>query len=191
MFVRVITPPEPFVTWEEAQPHLRAEDEDQVYVEGLLLAACGWLDGPGGWLGRAIGVQTLELVDCAFGNDRLPFPPLVSIESITYFGTDDVDHELTEADYRQLLNGSISPPINGSWPSVGSSSEAVRIVYVAGYPDTGDDPPASTVPQAIKQAVLLLIGHWYRNRETVVVGETATDMPMAVEALLSTYRVWR
>jgi uncharacterized phiE125 gp8 family phage protein len=191
MFVRVITPPAPFLTWEETQPHLRCDDEEQVYVEGLIAAACAWLDGPDGWLGRAIGVQTLELVDCAFGNDRLPFPPIVEIESITYLGPDDVNHVLAEADYRLLLNGSISPPINGSWPSVGSSSEAVRVVYVAGYADTGDDPPASTVPPAIKQAVLLLIGQWFYNRAAVNVGNIVNQMPFAVEALLGPYRVWR
>jgi uncharacterized phiE125 gp8 family phage protein len=45
------------------------------------------------------------------------------------------------------------------------------------------------VPPAIKQAILLLVGHWFANRETVVIGTIVAQMPSAVEALLSTYRV--
>ncbi|WP_330509300.1 head-tail connector protein [Pseudomonas putida] len=36
----------------------------------------------------------------------------------------------------------------------------------------------------VEQAVLLLVGHWYANREAVAVGTIATAMPLAVERLL-------
>lgn len=192
MIVRVIDPPDPIVSWLDAQRHLRLDgDDEKAYVEGLIAAATSWIDGPSGWLGRAVGEQTLELADCGFGNDRLPYPPIVTVESITYLGSDGLDHEMAEGDFIQLLNGSIAPLLGQSWPSVGDSPEAVRVRYVAGYPVTDADPSVSTVPAAITQAILLLIGHWYRNRETVVTGTIATSLPLAVEALLSTYRVWR
>ena len=35
-----------------------------------------------------------------------------------------------------------------------------------------------------KQAILLLVGHWYENREQVTVGEIAREIPLGVEALL-------
>lgn len=191
MHVRVVTPPEPIVTWAEAKKHLRLDgDEEQGYVETLITAATGWIDGPGGWLGRAIGAQTLELVDCGFGNDRLPYPPVVEIESIVYLDRAGVEQTMAEADYRLMLNGSVTPVSGQSWPVVSGDPEAVRIRYVAGYPMTEGEAPASTVPVAIKQAILLLIGHWFANRETVVVGTITAQMPFAVEALLSTYRVW-
>ncbi|EAO9771929.1 phage gp6-like head-tail connector protein, partial [Salmonella enterica subsp. enterica serovar Florida] len=38
--------------------------------------------------------------------------------------------------------------------------------------------------------MLLLIGHWYANRESVAVGQNATDVPFAVEALLQPYRIY-
>jgi uncharacterized phiE125 gp8 family phage protein len=54
-----------------------------------------------------------------------------------------------------------------------------RATYEAGY-ESDDD-----APEDIKQAVLLLVGHWNENREAVVVGDTATDeLPLAVSALL-------
>ncbi|SPP31356.1 hypothetical protein ARAF_0480 [Arsenophonus endosymbiont of Aleurodicus floccissimus] len=42
----------------------------------------------------------------------------------------------------------------------------------------------------IETAMLLLIVHWYANREAVVIGESATKMPLAVEELLQPYKVY-
>jgi uncharacterized phage protein (predicted DNA packaging) len=36
----------------------------------------------------------------------------------------------------------------------------------------------------VEQAILLLVGHWYANREAVVVGTIAAALPLAVERLL-------
>jgi hypothetical protein len=41
---------------------------------------------------------------------------------------------------------------------------------------------------AVTTAMLLLIGHWYENREAAVIGATATDLPLAVDALIIPYR---
>jgi len=182
MIVRVVTPPTAVVSWEEAKQHLRLDgDEQQPYVEALIGAATGWIDGPGGWLGRAIGSQVLELVDCAFGNNALPYQPVIDIVSVVYLDTGRNAVTMPSNQYRLLLNGSMAPSPDASWPSVASDSEAVKIRYQAGY---------ATVPPAIKQAIMLLIGHWFTNRETVVVGTIVAQVPFAVEALLSTYRVW-
>ena len=37
-------------------------------------------------------------------------------------------------------------------------------------------------------AILLLIGHFYANREAVNVGNIVTQMPLAVDALMQPYR---
>lgn len=59
-----------------------------------------------------------------------------------------------------------------------------EVVYQAGYAQL-EDPNATAAPDDVQQAVLLLVGHWYENREAVVVGDSATDeLPLAVSALL-------
>jgi Phage gp6-like head-tail connector protein len=44
----------------------------------------------------------------------------------------------------------------------------------------------TAVPQAMRQAMLLLIGHWYSRREAVAAG-AAVELPLAVDALLASY----
>lgn len=42
--------------------------------------------------------------------------------------------------------------------------------------------------KAIQQGILLLVGHWYVNREDVVIGTIATALPKATEYLWRPYR---
>lgn len=53
-----------------------------------------------------------------------------------------------------------------------------------------DDPAPILLNDDVKAAMLLLIGHWYANRESVVVGQTVAEVPFAVEALLQPYRIY-
>ena len=51
---------------------------------------------------------------------------------------------------------------------------------------------ASAVPRPIRQAILLLIGTMYENRESVLVaqGVTVAQLPFGVDALLMPYRIF-
>ena len=52
------------------------------------------------------------------------------------------------------------------------------------------DPVGNAIVEtkAIRQGALLLIGHWYANRETVVIGTITSALPMATDALWSPHR---
>ena len=43
----------------------------------------------------------------------------------------------------------------------------------------------------VRAAALLIVGHLYENREAVVIGTIATDLPMGVELLLAPYVIHR
>jgi len=47
---------------------------------------------------------------------------------------------------------------------------------------------ALRMTKSIKQGALLLIGHWYGARETVVVGTITSELPMATNALWKPHR---
>ena len=47
---------------------------------------------------------------------------------------------------------------------------------------------ALIITKSIEMGALLLIGHWFANREAVLVGVMPTEMPMATRALWAPYR---
>ena len=53
--------------------------------------------------------------------------------------------------------------------------------------DAGDTPMVCN--KQIKAACLLILGHLYANREDVVTGTTATELPQGSKALLTPHRV--
>jgi uncharacterized phiE125 gp8 family phage protein len=198
--VTVITPPAPVVTWEEAKAHLRLDgDDEQVMVEGLIAAATANIDGPSGWLGRALGLQTLELRMDAFGLDAiaLEYPPAVDVVSIEYVDAAGVIALLDEDEF-ELVGQLLRPAWTKSWPSAqwrGCDGEAVRIRYRAGYVvNPNADPIVPNIPAPIRAAILLMVGDLYRFRTTASdmnLAPSAIPMSMTVESLLQPFRVYR
>ena len=168
MTVVVVTPPEPIVSLEEMERHLAdLPDEDQQYVELLISAATAWIDGPAGWLGRAIGKQTLEYrSDC--WPAELPYRPAIDIVTVTVGG-------VTVEDVTVRPDGRLSYPH-------GLGSGEVVIQYRAGY---------EKAPDPVRVAVMMLVAQWYNTRENVITRTITSEMPFAVDALLQPYRVYR
>lgn len=89
MRVSVITQPAPIVSLDEAKWHLIVEGTDEArdaYIESLIAVATAWLDAPDGWLGRALGEQTLEAAfptRCLPATRDMPYPPFLTLVSST------------------------------------------------------------------------------------------------------------
>ena len=113
----------------------------------------------------------------------LPYAPLASITHVKYYDSANVQQTMTEnTDYsvHKFINqkGFIEI-INGiSYPNVYERADAIEIKFKAGY-GTG----AGDVPEAIKTAILLIIGFMYEKRE-----DTVSRLPKASEYLLDPYR---
>ena len=120
-----------------------------------------------------------------YGEIRLPKPPLIAVESITYIDMDGNQQTLDPSQYQVdaggVLPGTICPAYGQMFPQNRYQLDSARITYQAGY-----GTPAE-VPSGICQAMLLLIGHWYRNRESVSDAGLA-EVPMGVKALLSSFQ---
>lgn len=164
-------------------------------LTGLITAAREWCEG---YQNRAYITQTLELTLDKWPAFplNLPRPPLASVTSIKYFGTDDTEYTLDSAVYfvdSDSEPGRVSLGYSKTMPTVTlRTANAVKIRYVAGYPAGGTEAapePAANVPQKVKQAMLLLIGHWYMNREAVITGAISREVEFSVQALLSLDRV--
>ena len=85
MRVVVIDPPERVVSAEEAREvRVFTVDDDDGYIEMLLEIAQSEIDGPSGWLGRSIGMQTLQVTLPAYADvrlDCLPYRPAIEVLS--------------------------------------------------------------------------------------------------------------
>lgn len=196
----LITPPTAdVVTLDEAKRHLRVDHtDDDALIGGMIGAAVNHLDPAGqGWLGRALRPQVWEARLDAFpcGAILLPFPPMISVESVKYDDADGVERTaVLNTDYRIFEGGAwkarIEPVYGGTWPSARSDRDTVRIRFNAGYPPAEGDAP-DTLPPQIKAAVLLMVGDMYAFRETAATGGPAkVPVSATVDALLSTLRVY-
>jgi len=183
MSVVVVTPPAPAIDLVTVKAHLRVEhDSDDALLQAYIDGATSHIDGPRGWLGRAIWAQTLELRQNVFGGTiRLPYGPIQSVASIKYVDTDGTEQTLPADQYLLTNDGVVALAYDAEWPTLRGDAEGVRVQYIAGY---------ETLPAAILPAVLMIVSHWYQNREAVVVGQGAAEMPMSAQALLAQYRSW-
>ncbi len=183
---RVVTPPasEP-VSLSEAKGHVRVEiTDDDAYIGDLLVAAREWGENYQGrsWISRTLALTLDEFPTPPF---RLPMGPVQSVESVKYTGSDGVEATVDPALYYLDDAGRLCLAYGASWPSVTLRPYGgVAVTYVAGY---GAD--AESVPRRFKQAVLLLVGHWYEHREEVVTGTIVSRVPVAAVDLLSQDRV--
>ncbi|ODR98420.1 hypothetical protein AUC68_08240 [Methyloceanibacter methanicus] len=69
-------------------------------------------------------------------------------------------------------------------PSVGFRPfSGFEVAFVAGFGDAAAD-----VPQPIRQALLLLVAHWFERREPVELGPGPQGVPAVAAGLLQPYR---
>lgn len=181
--VLVTGPGETPISPEEALLHCRidAEDDDSL-VEGLIDAATANLDGWFGRLGQCLITQTwLQHYNRFEYHLYLPLDPVQSISGVTYLDTNNVEQTVANTNY-QLLHDELGPYVQFNWdfafPDVYQQGPAVSVTYVVGF-GTAED-----VPQAIKQAMFLMIATWYKNRESVLDGFRIELLPGGVDALL-------
>lgn len=189
MATNLVTAPtvEP-VSLEEAKTHLRVDvTADDVLIGALVAAARQQAETI---TRRALCTQTWDYYLDAFPNADhiwLPYPPLQSVTSIKYTNEDDVEATFASSSYLVDAYGTpgrIRLKDGESWPGATLRVvNGVAVRFVCGYGDPSD------VPAPIRSAMLLMVGHWYENREAATVGAVAREIPFGVDALLWPYRV--
>lgn len=215
-----VTAPAPILTVATAKKHLRVEhDEDDLLIDGMVQGAIDTVDGPLGYLNRALGPQTWDwfpdnlpphvLVHHPVGFHRtywghrrhlgleIPLSPLIAVVEIEYRNTDGALTPYTTFDAYGVGGvgvGRLKPQFNTYWPQMKEAPDALRVRFTAGYGIANGDSPAGqteAVPSAIKAAILLMVGDLYANRVTTIEGRfVPLPMSTTVEALLRPYRVW-
>lgn len=182
-YIQLTSPAEEPVTDAEAREHIKVDnDVDLALITALIIAARQ----------RAESYTELTFVSRTFrvyldkfpsGSFRIPCAPLISVESIKYFDAANVEQTLSAAEY---YVDTISKPGRlvpaSSWPGTFTRPNAVSIEVTAGFGASSD------VPQLIKQAMLLMIGSMYEDREETTAVSTSF-MPVSSEMLLRPFRL--
>lgn len=157
--------------------------DDDVFLYGAIQAATVRAEN---FLDRKLVTQTLDFfVDTFPAKDfiRLPGGRLASITSLKYTDSDDSETTWAASNYFASVTsepGRLNLAYNISWPSVTlKPRDAIVVRYIVGY-GTGDQVPAN-----IRKGILYAAGHYWNNRQDVVVdqGFTAIKVPHAAELL--------
>jgi hypothetical protein len=197
-----------YITLAEAKQHLRVTSSaDDAYITGLIsmaLDACDAYVGYSvrkstvkyafdGFTGPMVSVDTLNPFGFIEGNMLRIYSRVLSIESIKYVNQNNTVE--TETNW-------IDAPVK--------FGQFGRSVFFESIPDnlTDDDVrliveikegfelasamgvnESAKFPASIKHAALLLIGQYYDNRQSVVIGASVNKMDYNHEYLLDKYRV--
>lgn len=190
MLKLIIPPAEEPISLGEAKPCLRVDfNDDDVLINRLITAARQYCED---FQRRAYITQTWELwLDAWPDKDyiTIPRPPLQSVTFVKYYGADNKEYTLPTTDYfvdDKNEPGRVVLAYGKSWPSTTlRPANAVMVQFIAGY------GTADKVPEKIKQAMYLLIGHWYEHREAVLTGSISIskEIEFAVNALLQQDRI--
>ncbi len=174
------------ITTAQAKAHLRVDiTDDDTYIDTLVAAARAHVEN---WIGKRLVTQTWDMTrdDFPVGSREimLPYGPVQSIASITYINTGGQSTVLSPSIYVldvASFMARVYPDYTLIWPVTRYQRNAVVIRYVTGY------GAYTAVPANIIHAMLLLVGHWYENRE-LVVDSRVNVIPQTVDALLSSER---
>ncbi|HCO90506.1 MAG TPA: hypothetical protein DIT40_05990 [Alphaproteobacteria bacterium] len=175
----------------DAKAYLRIlEDDFDAEIGIAIRAASAYLDlddeGFGG-LSSPVAPQTWRVYGSGFNPTvlRLPFARIRSVTSVQYTAPDGTTGTVPGGDYDLIRIGRayhirIEP--GAAWPATRSEPGSVRIDLEAGFEDV------DSIPEDIKAAARLLIGHFFENRDGGSAGKVSDDVMSAVDSLTRRYR---
>lgn len=171
----------------EVKAQLRVEhSDDDALIARLISVAVAFTDAKGA-LGKGIITQTWAqwMGPNPTQSIALLLGPVQSVSAIKYYDVDGNLQTDTLANYDVFgipSKTTVSPKSGSNWPVAQQRDDAIKIEYVIGYGDASSD-----VPDTLRHALMLLIGHWYDNREQTQMDELA-DIPFGFMELLNMHK---
>lgn len=187
------------ITLDVVKDHLRV---DQDLEDGLIAAYLdAAIDACATYTNRALNQAEWQAsFNCWPACDyfHLPIAPIVTVHALKYFDEDGTEQTVDPASWwfvhtddggRVYVSQDYDRPTLRTEPP-----DQIYIEFLAGY-DSEDGSSGTdaelTMPAAIKSAILLTVGHLYANRESVVVGKAAVEIPSGAKFLLDLKRIYR
>jgi uncharacterized phiE125 gp8 family phage protein len=182
--VTTTTPSGTVVSLDDLKSHV-AIDQSETYYNSMITsmeaAAVAWIESRSRVLLRPV-TATIYVDEFPKSRDALYIPlwPVRSLTTLKYRNKDGTLVTLTPQQSLSTPPSSLYPAINEVWPETRQEDkQAVEIICSVGY----TTPPAMAV-----HAIKMLVAHWFRNRETVLVGTISKELEKSVDALLVQFR---
>ncbi len=188
MTAALITPPalEP-VSLTDAKAHLRLDtNDDDALLSAALTAARVHVEAK---TRRVLVEQGWRIYLDAWPKQRIvtvPVAPLMSVTGVTVFdpGGDEIavdpgDYEVDTVSVPGRLFLSSPVPV-----LVGRAVNGIEIDVTAGFGPTSID-----VPAPLRQAIMMLVAHWYEHRGAVGHDMSLNVTPLGFDALIAPYRI--
>lgn len=173
---RTVEPTQLPVSVDDVKLQLNISDPSQdAYLTNLIEAATAMIDGPHG-IGIALCPQTYEFsMNGLWPSFTIPIYPVRSVDKVEWTDNEGVGQSSTALRFDRHSNPCHVYHDIRSTPRDGS----VVLTFTAGF---------TKVPADLRQAIVMLVGHLYENREATSTVKLET-VPMGVETILARYRV--
>lgn len=140
------------------------------------------LDGPTGWLNRAILEQQWKgFVDDFDDEIEVPLPPIQQVDTVRY-RDEDGDWQTLSTDVYGVDTSGLFARIylkkDQSWPDVYADPASVEITFTAGW---GDGATVLTSAYMVSKAMKLLAGHYYHNPTPTFVEPRLVEVPRKIQ----------
>ena len=174
------------ITVGQAKAHLRIDhDEEDTFLTSLISTSRLQIEAA---LDLALITQSWSWRFDSWpgGHEvQLPLWPVQSVDTVRT--ACKCEAFLAKSADEFILDGTSKPARliskSGAWPQPGIPALGIEIAFKAGFGDAAND-----VPEPIRQALLMLVAHWYEHREPLEIGTEATSIPNAISGLLRPYR---
>jgi uncharacterized phiE125 gp8 family phage protein len=181
------------ISLSEIKDHLRIDgsEEDQ-YLLGLIKAARRMVER---YTRKAIITQRVEGwldgIPCENYVELIPSPVQTGalVDPVVSFYTMD-NTEVVFAATNYFVDTASTPArlvlnVAQPWPTYTRERNSMKFVWTAGW------TTADNVPYVLTQAMNMLVGHWYSQREIISGSTIMRDPSQSIAYLLSTERIYR
>jgi uncharacterized phiE125 gp8 family phage protein len=172
------------LSYSDVKAYLRLNDDsEEAFVTNLITVARQIVEGQ---IWRPLISQTwaMQFDYSEIGTNiyNINKAPLLSVTDVKYYDEDNTLQTLAASQYEVDIYGSPARFRLINVPKLKDRMNAMQLNFTCGYTN------AAAVPSPIKQAMYLIIGHLYENRQDVVTGTQVHQIPDSSKYLLEPYR---
>jgi len=182
------------ISLEQARNHLKVDtygspeiSDDDDFITVLITAARERIEG---LLNLSVVSKVVEIAFDNFNSEMSLYGPIQELTSVKYI--DELEAEQTLDSVVYTLDEYAKVPklvlsYRQYWPKSYNVINAVKVLAKVGFTD-GLSPDDNPCPKAIIQAMLLTIGHLYKNRESTT-DQNLKELPEGIVSLIYHHRV--